>query len=396
MKSRSDSESLMPPMCSPKWRPPPVACSGWDPCCAPRRSAWRPPWRFYPLAAAPPRTARSGSRRLSPRLRTGATRGCPTIKPRRRSGPANRQPTTAPRTGSVKPCASRSRGRDPRGRDRGRTAAEGPGLVGDAGAHVLRRTGRDPDGRRITISVALFEDTDGGCAFCAVSSRDAGGSVTYSRSFEWLLGTEDSRGAARLPHLSRSGARHPASYLGPWKTRTGSQARTVPQCRPYGLCAEHGLRAEQEPQGPRGQCRHVCGAGGLPAQHRWDLQGLRRPLLSPPARARFRRRGRSRRRSAPRPLTRRSLRPVRPQEKRPGAPSRARPPVLFRNCVNVKDFRKSVSETRPDLFRVDGRAFVAPRSGRFLRRSAVRLGPKQVEDLGLISRVRTLRGALSE
>jgi hypothetical protein len=53
----------------------------------------------------------------------------------------------------------------------------------------------DPDGREVTVDVALIEDADGTYTYCAVTMRDPGGSLTYSDSFEWLLGGEDTRGA---------------------------------------------------------------------------------------------------------------------------------------------------------------------------------------------------------
>lgn len=53
----------------------------------------------------------------------------------------------------------------------------------------------DPDGRQVTINVALLEDEDVSYAYCAVSMRDPGDSLTYSDSFEWLVGGEDTCGA---------------------------------------------------------------------------------------------------------------------------------------------------------------------------------------------------------
>ncbi len=53
----------------------------------------------------------------------------------------------------------------------------------------------DPDGRQVTINVALIEDEGGSYTYCAVSVRDPGDSLTYSDSFEWLVGGEDTCGA---------------------------------------------------------------------------------------------------------------------------------------------------------------------------------------------------------
>lgn len=53
----------------------------------------------------------------------------------------------------------------------------------------------DPDGRQVTVNVALIEDSYGSYTYCAVSSRDPGDSLTYSDSFEWLVGGEDTCGA---------------------------------------------------------------------------------------------------------------------------------------------------------------------------------------------------------
>ncbi len=53
----------------------------------------------------------------------------------------------------------------------------------------------DPDGRQVTVNVALIEDEGESYTYCGVSMRDPGDSLTYSNSFEWLIGGEDTCGA---------------------------------------------------------------------------------------------------------------------------------------------------------------------------------------------------------
>lgn len=83
----------------------------------------------------------------------------------------------------------------PEGEIEAEGAQRAPVLLETEGLSFYDVPAVDPDGEQTTINVALIEDADGSYTYCAVSSRDPGDSLTYSDSFEWLIGDEDTCGA---------------------------------------------------------------------------------------------------------------------------------------------------------------------------------------------------------